>query len=224
MINSTRRNILIGGVGLACSGLALAGARKTDIDPLPEGALDRTVPRTFGKWHAVPARDVVLPPKGELSDQTYNDVLVRVYQDGSGAAVALLLAYGSLQGRDMQLHRPELCYPAAGFAIKSAETITLRMANEPAISARLLDTASQTRPEQILYWTRIGHDFPTTQMAQRWSVVRQNLNGKVPDGILVRTSTITPSSEDALPVLRGFVETMMETAPAATRKLLVGQA
>jgi len=224
MSNVTRRNILIGGVGLACSGLAWAGARKTDIDELPEGALERFVPQTLGPWTAVPTGNVVLPAKGELSDKTYNDVLVRVYRNAAGEGVALLLAYGSLQARDMQLHRPELCYPAAGFVIKSDETVSVRVPNEPPITARLLDTASQTRPEQVLYWTRIGEDFPTTQMAQRWSVVRQNLRGQVPDGILVRTSTVAPDAKTALPLLRGFVADLVDNAPVATRRLLVGQA
>lgn len=220
----TRRNVIVGGIGLACSGVALAGAREAEIEPLPEGALDRLVPGRFGQWSAIEAGGVVVPPKSEMSDKAYNDVLIRVYQGPEGAAVALLLAYGSLQGRDMQLHRPELCYPAAGFAIKGAETLDLRLPNEPVISARLLDTASQARPEQVLYWTRIGPDFPTTQLAQRWSVLRQNLQGQVPDGILVRTSTVAEDSSAAMPVLRSFVEAMMHDSPPATRKLLIGRA
>lgn len=220
----TRRNLLVGTLGLACSGLAWAGARETAIEPLPEGALDRIVPRRFGEWRSVRARDIVLPAESELSDRTYNDVLVRMYESPAGDTVALLLAYGSLQGRDMQLHRPELCYPAAGFGIRSAETLDLRLPGQPAISARVLDTASQARPEQVLYWTRIGNEFPTSQLAQRWSVVRQNLRGQVPDGILVRMSTVTADMPSALPVLRSFAAAMLEYAPATSRRLLVGQA
>jgi EpsI family protein len=220
----SRRNLLVGGVGLACSGLAWAGAREAEMEPLPDGVLDRIMPSRFGSWRAVEAGGVILPPESEMSDRTYNDVLVRVYENGAGNAVALLLAYGSLQGRDMQLHRPELCYPAAGFEIRGAETLDLRLPNEPVISARLLDTASQSRAEQVLYWTRIGREFPTTQLAQRWSVLRQNLGGEVPDGILVRTSTVAADAPAALPVLRSFIETMMDESPPAARKLLVGQA
>jgi EpsI family protein len=223
-VSVTRRNILVGGLGLACSGLAWAGAREAEIEPLPDGALARIMPSRFGDWRSVEAGGVVLPPESEMSEKAYNDVLVRVYEREGGDAVALLLAYGSLQGRDMQLHRPELCYPAAGFAIRGAETVDLRLPNQPAISARLLDTASQTRPEQVLYWTRVGNDFPTTQLAQRWSVVRHNLQGEVPDGILVRTSTVAADAPAALPVLRSFVQSLVGDAPPAARKLLMGTA
>jgi len=220
----TRRNVLIGGVGLACAGMALAGARETAVEPLPEGALERMLPQSFGRWHAIPAGGVVLPPKSELSDKTYNDVLVRVYEDGAGAAVALLLAYGAFQGRDMQLHRPEVCYPAAGFDIKSSQVLGLTIPAQPLITAKLLDTQSQQRSEQVLYWTRVGHEFPTSPMEQRWSVVTQNLHGRVPDGILVRTSVAAPDVQTALPMLRNFVDAMLESSPAAARRLLVGQA
>ncbi len=218
----TRRNILVGTVGLACSGVAVAAAQQSEVTPLPEDALDRLVPQRFGNWTAVPAGHVVVPPQSELSDEIYNDVLVRVYEGPSGASVALLLAYGSLQSRDMQLHRPELCYPAAGFAIQSVNEVKLRLPGQPVIGARLLGTASQTRPEQVLYWTRIGNDFPTTQFGQRWAVVRHNLRGEVPDGILVRMSTVTENAQTALPVLRSFAAQMMKAAPARTRQMLVG--
>ena len=220
----SRRNVMVGGMALACSGIAWAGARKGDVDPLAEGALQRLVPERFGEWQAIEGGDVVQPPRSELSDKTYNDVLVRIYQNPAGTAIALLLAYGSLQARDMQLHRPELCYPASGFAIKSEQTLDLHLPDEPLITARLLDTSSQTRSEQVLYWTRIGREFPTTQLAQRISVVRQNLRGAVPDGILVRMSTAAPDVSTALPLLRSFAETMVETAPPATSKLLLGRA
>ena len=221
---ATRRNVLIGGVGLACAGLAIAGARETAVEPLPDGALERLMPQTLGSWRAIPAGGVILPAESELSDKTYNDVLVRVYEDGAGAAVALLLAYGAFQGRDMQLHRPEICYPAAGFDIKSSRVLDLEIPAQPLITAKLLDARAQQRREQVLYWTRVGDEFPTSPMQQRLAVVTQNLHGQVPDGILVRTSTITPDTDTALPVLRRFVDAMLQSSPAQTRRLLVGRA
>ena len=224
MNGTTRRNFLVGSVGLACSGMALAGARTTAIEPLPEGALEKMMPMRLGQWRAVEAENFVLPPKSELTERTYNDVMVRMYQDGGGHWVALLLAYGSLQGRDMQLHRPELCYPAAGLAIQSAQTLPLPLQRHAAVPARLLETASQSRKEQVLYWARVGDEFPTTQLSQRWSVVRQNLRGDVPDGMLVRFSTNAGDAAAALPMLSSFAQAMVGDVPASMRRLLVGDA
>lgn len=223
-MSMTRRNLLVGTVGLACAGMALAAARESEAEPLSEDALGRVVPEQFAGWTSVPSGYVVLPSQNDLTDEVYNDVLIRVYQHADGASVAFLMAYGSLQSRDMQLHRPELCYPAAGFAIQSAETLELRLPGQPAIGARLLGTASQARPEQVLYWTRIGNEFPTTQLAQRWAVVRHNLRGEMPDGILVRMSTVSEDAASAFPVLRTFIGDLMNASPMAARRLLVGQA
>ncbi len=223
-MSMTRRNLLVGTVGLACSGMALAAARGNEAEPLADDALDRVVPKRFSGWSSVPTGEVVLPSQNDLTNEVYNDVLVRVYQNAAGNSVAFLMAYGSLQSRDMQLHRPEVCYPAAGFNIQSAETLELRLPGQPPIGARLLGTASQARPEQVLYWTRIGTEFPTTQLAQRWAVVRHNLRGEMPDGILVRMSTVSDDAKSAFPILHTFISDLMRAAPPGAQRFLVGQA
>jgi EpsI family protein len=222
--SATRRDVLIGGAGLLCAGAGVAAARETAVEPLPEGVLEEATPQGFGAWRAIPASGVVLPAESELSDKIYNDVMVRAYQNDRGAAVTLLLAYGASQGPEMQLHRPEACYPAAGFAIKDTQPVNLPLAGGPSINAKLLDTESPARREQVLYWTRVGDRFPTSPMEQRWAVVRQNFAGNVPDGILVRTSLQASDAEAALPVLRSFVTAMVDGAPAPFRRLLVGPA
>ena len=220
----TRRDVLIGGAGLLCAGVGIAAARESAVDPLPKGALQEATPQGFGAWRAVPAGSVVLPAESELSDKIYNDVMVRAYQNDSGEAVTLLLAYGAFQGPEMQLHRPEVCYPAAGFAIKDTQAVDLPLARGQMINAKLLDTESPARKEQVLYWTRVGDRFPMSPMAQRWAVISQNFQGNVPDGMLVRTSVQGPDAEVALPLLRSFVTAMLGGASAPFRRLLVGHA
>ena len=220
---TSRRNFVVGGLGLAFAGFALAGARETAIEPLPEGTLPKLLPERLGQWHSSAANGVILPPESELSDRTYNEVLVRIY-DSPTESVALCLAYGATQSRDMQLHRPEVCYPAAGFAVMSSRPVQLDLPGRPPITATLLDTQSNVRKEQVLYWTRIGSEFPTAPLEQRLAVVSQNLRGRVPDGMLVRASTIADGPEEALPILSGFLSAMVENSPAAGRKLLVGSA
>ena len=220
---TSRRNFLVGGIGLACAGLALVGARETVIEPLPEGTLPKLLPERLGQWQSSTGNGVIVPPESELSDRTYNEVLVRIY-NGPVDAVALCLAYGAAQSRDMQLHRPEVCYPAAGFAVVSSRLVQLELPGRPPISGTLLDTQSNLRKEQVLYWTRIGNEFPTAPLEQRLAVVTQNLRGRVPDGMLVRASTVAPGPEEAYPVLRNFLVAMVENSPARARELLVGSA
>ncbi|MBC7285128.1 exosortase-associated protein EpsI, V-type [Hoeflea sp.] len=219
---ASRRDLLIGSLGLLCAGASVFAARDSDVEPLPKGALESAVPKVLGAWRAVPAGGIVLPPQSDLSQRLYNDVMVRGYQNG-GAVVMLLLAYGAVQGESMQMHRPETCYPASGFGIRSAQLVQLPLAGGHAIGAKFLDTESTVRKEQVLYWTRVGEHFPTSQLSQRWAVLQENLAGRLPDGILVRTSTVASGPKAAFPVLRSFAAAMIANAPAPARRLLVGQ-
>lgn len=218
---ATRRDLLIGGVGLLCAGASIAVAQNTDVEPLPAEALDDALPQTLGIWRAIPAAGVVLPPAGALSKRLYSNVMVRAYENGQ-SAVTLLLAYGALQSGGMQMHRPELCYPAAGFAIASSQRVDLPLSPHRHIAAKLLDTRSSVRQEQVLYWTRIGDEFPTSRIDQRWAVLRQNFSGRIPDGMLVRTSVVSRSPDDALPILKSFVSSMITGVQAPALKLLLG--
>ena len=220
-VATTRRDLLIGGVGLLCAGGSVAVAQNTTVDRLPAHALEDALPQTLGNWRAMPAAAVVMPPEGSLTDRLYSNVMVRAYQDGRNE-VTLLLAYGALQSGGMQMHRPELCYPAAGFAIDSSRRVDLPLGNGRTIAAKLLDTRSSVRKEQVLYWTRIGREFPTSRIDQRWTVLRENFAGRIPDGMLVRTSVVADNAEQALPILDSFVSDMTHSVKAPARKLLFG--
>lgn len=219
---TTRRDFLVGGVGLLCAGTSVAVAHDTAVEALPPGALENGLPKSFGEWRAIPAAGVVLPPEGSLTDRLYSDVMVRAYEDGR-SAVTLLLAYGAVQSGGMQMHRPELCYPAAGFAISSSQSVNIALGKDRRITAKLLDTRSSVRKEQVLYWTRVGDEFPISRIDQRWAVLRQNFAGRIPDGMLVRTSVVARDAQAALPILNSFVSAMIDAIQAsAARKLLLG--
>jgi len=220
---TSRRDVLIGSVGLLCAGTSVFVTGQTDVDPLPKGTLENALPPALGAWRAVPADGIVLPPQSDLSKKLYNDVMIRAYEN-SGTIVMLLLAYGASQAEELQMHRPEVCYPAAGFGIRSSQVVQLPLGKRGVIDAKLLETESSVRKEQVLYWSRVGNHFPTSQLSQRWAVLRENLAGRVPDGILVRTSTVGSGPQAALPVLRSFAEAMLANAPPSARRLLVGRA
>jgi EpsI family protein len=222
-MNASRRDMLVGGALLAGSALAFAGSTFNRPRPLPAGGLGPLVPERVGKWQSAGSAGVIVPEEGDLSRSTYDEVLTRVYVGEGQAPVMLVLAYGGNQSGSMQLHRPEACYPAAGFVLGAAKSVMLDLPGQQ-LPARLLEATSPTRSEQILYWTRIGGQFPGSPSAQRWAVVRDNLRGQVPDGALVRLSTIGLELNAAVPVLTDFVRGMTAAAPPLGRLLLVGKA
>ena len=72
-----------------------------------------------------------------------------------------------------------------------------------------------------MYWTRIGTESPTSWIDQRAAVIRANLKQVIPDGILVRISTVLPDYGSAEPVLREFAASLVKELQSNGRKLLV---
>lgn len=221
---SSRRELLLGGA-LLCAAAAAGSLRYRSGPPLSSGrpSLKQLMPERIGPWVHQPLADVLIPQGEAVEDRTYDDLFTAYYTTAAGAGVMLLIAYGSAQVGDTELHRPEVCYPAAGFSLARWPDVTLRFAREPVRAAVMTATAPE-RIEQMLYWSRIGRDFPTTSLEQRWSVLRQTLRGVVPDGVLVRMSTIDGDRESGLAVLERFAADMISVASPTLRGILVGSA
>lgn len=217
-----RRDLLIGGACFA--GAVLGGSASAWSAPrkLPAGGLDGLIPERIGAWRLAGVDGVVVARDSERIRGPYDDLLTRVYRADAAPPVTLLVAYSGSQRDEVQLHRPEGCYPAAGFTLSDREAVRLRLPGTPAIPARMILAESPLRTEQVLYWTRIGAFFPTSMMAQRWAIVRENLAGGVPDGVLVRVSTPGGGREAAWPAFRGFLTALLDSAPPAAARVLLG--
>jgi EpsI family protein len=220
---TTRRDFLLGAALMGTAGLAYAASAFNQPRPLIAGGLGPVIPEAAGRWRSVGTAGLVLPPEGELSRSTYDEVLTRVYSSEGAPPIMLVMAYGGNQSGNMQLHRPEACYPAAGFVLGEPRDVTIEAAPQFAIAARAIEAVAPSRTEQILYWTRIGTSFPLTPSSQRWSVIRDNLRGTVPDGVLVRVSSIMPDAEDAFSLLTDFIRSLIGAAPAEGRRLMIGR-
>ncbi len=110
--------VLAAGIGVAlilASGfgyrtLADRYNRPSDSIPLAPGTLAK-IPMEFNGWFGV---DKPLDEAVARATDT-NDQLNREYRRRDGrAAVTMFVAYG-VRLRDLQPHRPEVCYPGAGW-------------------------------------------------------------------------------------------------------------
>ncbi len=79
------------------------------------------------------------------------------------------------------------------------------------------------RTEQLVYWTRIGRDLPTSWVDQSLSVAKANLRGEIPDAVMVRIST---ASQDPAVIgqIDEFARTMIAAIAPKNRPILVGTA
>lgn len=218
------RRQLIFGAGLAVSAAAAAALTpRRHVILLGAGReLETLIPQRVGGWTAVPSDQFVLPKTpGSLSDRLYNQTVARLYQSPDGIPVMLVMAYGQTQNDTLQLHRPEACYTAVGFEISKSEISRVALPGG-ALPVRELVATSESRIEPIVYWTRIGDTLPTTGQEQRMAKLEQQFDGIIPDGILVRMSTVGEPSPEIFAALRGFAAALVTAVVPADRPVLIG--
>jgi len=219
----SRRDVLFGGTLAAASAVAYARTpRKTQM-AIGDDELEKVIPRQLAQWRFETASGLVLPPPDQLAAQLYSQQLTRVYSAPGLPPVMLLIAYGDSQNGMLQLHRPEVCYPASGYTLSRTRHLDVPIHPSGVIPVQRFTAISSTRIEQLLYWTRIGDLLPRSWAAQRWAVVENNLKGIIPDGALVRLSTISAAPDDADRLLAQFAATMIDAVGPRGRRLLIGR-
>ena len=220
----SRRDLLIGGSALLAAGTAFARMPRNPMMSIGAGQLDKIVPLRVGAWNYETASGLVLPPPDQLARLLYDQQLTRTYSAPEQLPVMLLMAYGSSQGGMLQIHRPEICYPASGFRLSETRVTTIPLDKGHSVAARSFTGSSDTRNEQVLYWTRIGDMLATSWGGQRIAVVRHNLEGSIPDGLLVRLSTVSDDAAQSQATLKLFARTMLAELPLARQRMLIGSA
>lgn len=221
--NLSRRNALIGGLLACASGIAFIRQPAIANPKVPEKQFEDWIPETFGAWKSVSQSGVVLPPPDALRDRLYDNLVTRVYVAPDQPPVMLLLAYNNAQDGVLQVHRPEVCYPVGGFALSETRKVTFE-ADRKAIPANIFTATAPNRIEQVAYFTRLGADYPRSWSEQRVAVIRANLAGEIPDGMMMRVSALGIDQREALPLLSGFSRQFIETSDPRLQRLLLGRA
>lgn len=218
-----RRDLLMGGAMVVAATGALALTPRHRIEYLGKRKLDALVPRTVDSWVDKPSSSFVLPRQPDsLSAKLYSEIVTRLYISPNNIPVMMVVAYGSLQSDLLQLHRPEVCYSSVGFQISSSEAASLSLAPGAVLPVRQLTAIADGRVEPICYWTRIGDALPTSGNEQRMMKLEQGLRGIVPDGILVRLSTVGESSPETFSALRAFGAALVREIAASERPIFIG--
>ncbi|MBX7539399.1 exosortase-associated protein EpsI, V-type [Qipengyuania sphaerica] len=218
----TRRHLVLGGMLTAAAVLAEA-RRPVVANPVIEKQDFRAwVPDRCGEWSSTGSGDVVLPPPDELSDRLYDNLITQVYREAGGEEVMLLMAYNNRQDGMLQVHRPEVCYPVGGFELTETAATQLRLGAK-SIPASMFTASSPGRVEHVMYFTRVGNSFPRSWASQRETVIAENLRGYIPDGLMLRVSSLSPRPETALNHMRQFVQSFHAASPMSMRRLLTGE-
>lgn len=219
----SRRDLLVGGLCAGTMGAAYAAVPRNVMASNRNVNLEKAIPKRIGPWEQIEAPGNVLPrDEDSLSAQLYSQLVSRVYAAPGRDTVMMVIAYGDSQSDTLQLHRPEVCYEAAGFRVIRSEPVKFDTENSGEITARYLMAEAAYRNEAILYWTRIGNDLPTDRVQQQMAKLSAGLHGIVPDGTLARLSVLV-ESERAMPdSLPEFANYLLGSVSLPARQALVG--
>ncbi len=219
--NLSRRNMMLGMALAGASALAFVRQPAVANPPVPEKQFEGWIPKRFGDWAEVSQSGVVLPPPDALSDRLYDNLVTRVFVAPDQTPVMLLLAYNNAQDGVLQVHRPEFCYPVGGFQLTPTRDISLD-ANGRTIPANFFTATAPNRVEQVAYFTRLGSAYPRKWSEQRIAVMRANLAGDIPDGMMMRVSALGIDAGAAQTLLSDFTRQFIQSSNPRLQRLLLG--
>ncbi|NUT01642.1 MAG: EpsI family protein [Sphingomonas sp.] len=216
----TRRKFALGLAFASVAGLAAARLPNKNLDYLGKHKLEDVLPQKIGRWTYVSSSGLVVPPEDQMSQALYSQLLTRVYSAEDGSTIMLLVAQSASQTGILQIHRPEICYTAGGYALSAIEPHAVRLPGG-AIPTMSMSATSDFRTEQLVYWTRIGDHLPTSWREQRLAVAGDNLRRVIPDAVMVRVSTFGSDKPAALASVDEFIVAMLQSVTPQTRRVLI---
>lgn len=186
-------------------------------------SMETLIPKQFGDWRI---DDTIVPLTPDPTTTAslaslYSQTLSRTYINSAGQRVMFVMAYGGDQSRELQVHRPEVCYAAQGFRVQEAAKVALH-SSFGEVPAMQLVASRSGRVEPITYWVRMGDEIVRGNVEQGLARVRYGLAGSIPDGLLVRVSTLGDDRPEQYSLQHSFVQSMLSALTPQAREYLLG--
>jgi exosortase B len=197
------------------------------LKPQPDGRaapdLEQAIPQSFGDWRVDPQL-APIPPTADAQaklDRLYKQVLSRTYVNSRGEHMMLTVAYGGDQSDALKVHRQEACYRAQGFEILELDQGTLEAAGRELPVTRMLAVRGE-RSEPVTYWFTMGDRVVLGRLERLRVQLENGLARRVPDGMLVRVSSLATDTTAAYIAQQAFVNGMAAALPAGEAARFIG--
>ncbi len=226
MMTVNNRNLIIGMALIAAFWVAFAlKPTRYTAELGPKVNLEKMIPTQFGSWHVdetITPVEVSPDIKASLG-KLYSQLLSKTYINAEGQRIMLSISYGGNQGNDeYQVHRPEYCYVAQGFQLQSEaeDFLTLPFGK---IAVKRLVAKQDARVEPITYWITIGDQATLPGFRRKLAQLRYGLTGRVPDGMLVRVSSISNDHNGAYRLHDAFINELLTKVTPEEKIKLIGK-
>lgn len=186
--------------------------------------LESLFPAQVGEWRPDPVSVGFVRPAFEQAKrfQMYDQVLERVYVNPVGERIMLSVAYGRQQSVGLQVHRPEVCYKAGGFAVGPVQQGAIELPGLSLPVTRLVASMPE-RQEPITYWRLLGERAVHDEAQLKFDQIASGLKGRgIDDGLLVRVSSIGADADAAWRLQARFVQALDRAQSDAQRLRTTG--
>ena len=227
MTNKGRRDalMLFGAMGVVSASAAMVQLVPHSKVGVAKIDLEQAFPDEFDGWHIDETTRAFVRPaldQGKLYG-LYDQVLEQAYVNDKGERVMLSVVYGNEQAGALELHRPEVCYQYNGYRVLERQTATMALAGQ-SVSVINLQAELPGRFEPITYWIVIDGEPAAGPRAYHWRLVSFALRRQVPDGLLIRVSSINLDPKSAFDLHHRFADSMVRAMSAAHRAQVIGSA
>jgi len=201
---------------------------------LPAETFTNEIPEQFGGWVRVPSKSIAIDlyqkMEGErTTDNPYDDTFIQSYRNEQGHVLELAIAYGALQRQEVKIHRPDLCYYAQGYEVNALlpEAFTFSSVSQT-IDGQRMQVRSRGQTQLVSYWIRVGDLFSQSAWQTRLYLIQQGLLGHVPDGVLVRVSSVVEDNAADIELIaaeqQAFMNALLRVvANTPIERLLLGE-
>jgi len=221
-----RRTLSIGVFFAMVGTSAATGVLRPEVmlaDELGKMELEKVVPKSFGGWTLLPEAAMVINPQAQAAvEKIYNQTISRTYVNAQGYRIMLSVAYGLDQRDAMQVHYPEVCYPAQGFSVTANKADLLRTPLGEIPVQRLSTSLNGQRFEPLTYWTTVGEYIAKSSSTKKLAELKYGLRGHIPDGLLFRVSSIDRDTPAAFVAQDKFVVDLLAAVEAKNLARLSG--
>ena len=212
----------IAGVAMLCCA-ALASAWRPVAVANPGFQLEALIPAQFGAWR-VDAGVIPIAPTPDVQqnlDKLYGQIVSRAYVNDRGERMMLVVAYGGDQSDSLKAHRQEVCYTAQGFTVRDVHKDTLNAAGASVPLVRM-HAEKADRSEPVSYWFTMGDRVVIGRLDRLIAQIGYGLAGKIPDGLLVRVSSISRDAPASFAAQDEFLRGLLGAVSAPVRHQLAG--
>lgn len=218
-------------VGLILAAILSIAATPKMVTVTDVPDLETVVPRSFGDWREKPTPfvQVSLTTGNEPNmNQPYDQSVMRAYENSAGQVVYLALAWGERQRQEVKIHRPDLCYVAQGFKVRSLKSVNFEQIQSEdgrTVHGKHMLAFTGQVGEAVSYWMRIGSLYSEDAFETRMHILKEGIQGRIPDGILVRASARVRDENEAQevwPVLDRFLKELVAESPESAQRLMIG--